>query len=422
MKKGTILSSIILLTFIFQLFSRSTVTFAANNTPPSVGADSAVLMDAETGEILYSKNMDNAYPMASTTKIMTALLTLENTKLDDVVTIDKTAANVDGSKIYLYEGEKIKVKDLLYALFLVSANDSAVALAEHIGGTVDGFVKIMNARAKELGCENTNFVNPNGLYDQNHKTSGKDLALIMRELAKHPEYSQIASTVSYKIASTNKCKLVRPLWNENKLVLKGTSMYYDGIEGGKTGYTIKSLQSYVASASRNGQRLIVALVHSQEKTFWQDTTNLLNYGYNNFKLNKLYSKGDKVQDYKLNNLTIPLLAGENFYYVDKKSSKDIPNITLKSKDISTKSFKAYDNIFTSDIYLNNKQIGKLDLESGVDHLIKNDVVIASKKNTQWELGLSYCILAVLVFLAASITRIKIRKGRKNKNNKIRYLR
>ena len=166
----------------------------AQSNPPAVSADSVVLMDATTGKVLYEKNKNTAYPPASTTKIMTALLVLEKANLEDVVTVSKNAEMADGSKIYLFQGEEVSVKELLYGLILASANDCAVALAEHISGSTEEFAKLMNERAKSLACKSTNFVNPNGLYDANHKTSAYDLALIMQELTKHEEYKEISTT------------------------------------------------------------------------------------------------------------------------------------------------------------------------------------------------------------------------------------
>jgi serine-type D-Ala-D-Ala carboxypeptidase (penicillin-binding protein 5/6) len=248
-----------------------------------VAADSAVLMDAESGRILYSKNMNTAYPPASTTKIMTALLVLENCKLEDLVTIGKKPPNTEGNNICLIEGEQFTVKDLLHALIIESANDCANALAEHISGSVENFALKMNERAKELGCKSTNFTNPSGLYHKYHKSSAKDLALIMMELIKHREFTTIATTMSYSIPSTNKTVRERSIPNRNKLLIKNSGVYYEGCIGGKTGYTIQSKHSYVASAEKAERKLIVALVHDKEKKFYQDTIRLFNFGFSQYK-------------------------------------------------------------------------------------------------------------------------------------------
>lgn len=356
---------------IIMILTNSNIFIHAKETAPNVSADSAVLMDATTGTILYSKNMDDAYPPASTTKIMTALLTLENNKLDDMVTVGKLPpAAVDGSKIGIFEGEEISVKDLLYGMLLLSGNDCAVALAEKTSGSIDSFATLMNKRAKELGCLDTNFVNPSGLYNVNHKTSAKDLALIMQELIKHPEFREISSTFAYKIPPTNKHPDGIYLANENKLINKNSMYYYQGADAGKTGYTVQSQHSYVASATRNGQRLILALVHDKNKKFFEDSKNLFNYGFNNFELVPLYKKDDVVTTLNENNLSIPLLAAEDYYYVKEKSSTEVPKFEVDSTSkLSDKSFVKGEKITEASIEFNKEELPKLTLDSGIDHKI-----------------------------------------------------
>lgn len=385
------------------IFSNITYKAYAKEEPPTVSADSVVLMDATTGEILYSKNPDAAYPPASTTKLMTALLTLEKCKLDDVVTVGKNPPLADGSKIYLFEGEQIKVRDLLYGLLLVSGNDCAEALAEHVSGSLDKFVVEMNKRALELGAKNTNFVNPSGLFNDNHKTSAKDLALIMRELSKNPEYTKIATTSFYKIPPTNKSTAERPLWNENKLIQKSSKLYYEGCEGGKTGYTVQSQHSYVSTATRNGQKLVVALVHDKNKTFFPDAAALFNYGFNNFQLTHLFSKGDLVTTYTNKDISVPLLAASDFYYIQEKGSNNIvPKCTVNNENLTTKFFKAGDVITDANIYLNNKTIGTLKLMSGSNHELKQILQSSPFQNSNFKIEylipIISTVLVALVFL------------------------
>lgn len=367
----------ILLTSLFLLFNIAPVVKAQVNpltvsSPPTVSADSVVLMDATTGKILYEKNKNSAYPPASTTKIMTALLVLEKTNFNDVVTVSKNAEMADGSKIYIFEGEKISVKELLYGLLLASANDCAVALAEHISGSIEEFAVLMNEKAKSLGCENTNFVNPNGLYDVNHKTSAYDLALIMQELTKYTQYKEISTTPSYIMAPTNKCTEKRPLWNGNRLIHKNDKYYYPGCEGGKTGYTIQSKHSYIATANKNGQKLIVALVHDSKKTFFSDSKKLFDYGFDNFELSKYFNKNDVVSDLTLEDGTVlPLLASKDFYIVKAKDSTLTPNIIAEQKNLDLTSIKKGDIISESVITFEDDSY-TLDLSSGVDYAKKNE--------------------------------------------------
>ncbi|MGY0372426.1 serine hydrolase [Clostridium sp. JNZ J1-5] len=415
-----IVNFIIIFVVTFSLFSYKT---EAKSSLSAISADGIVLMDATTGEILYSKNMDTQYPPASTTKIMTALLTLENCKLDDVITVGKNPPNADGSKIYLFQGESIKVKDLLYALMLQSANDAAEALAEHISGSTTEFAKLMNKRAIELGATNTNFVNPHGLYDENHRTTAKDLALILKELAKHKEFKEIATTSMYYIEPTNKSPEKRPLWNKNNLIQKKSKYYYEGSEGGKTGYTVQSKHSYVAIASRNNQKLIAVLLHDTKHTYWTDVRVLFDYGFQNFTLKPLYLKGDPVEKFTIDdNSSIPLLAGEDFYYVAQKNSTELPKVTINNKPLDRKSFSRGENILTATVTYKDKNIGTLNLASSVDHSSKNLLPSLSGKSGNKSMSTVKVALYILITLFIILFLLRLRKKRlmkkRHKRNKI----
>lgn len=410
-----------LLLVILMLISSSNIIIYAKEAAPNVSADSAILMDATTGTILYSKNMDDSYPPASTTKTMTALLTLENSNLDDIVTVGKNPPYVDGSKIGIFEGEEISVRNLLYGMLLLSGNDCAVALAEHISGSTSAFADLMNKKAKELGALDTHFVNPSGLYDENHKTSAKDLALIMKALIKYPEFREISSTFSYKIPPTNKHPEGINLANENKLINKNSMYYYNGADAGKTGYTIQSLHSYVASAERNGQRLIVALVHDKNKTYFQDSRALFDYGFKNFELVPLYKKNELVTTVTEGDLNIPLLAQEDYYYVRDKSINEVPKVEVnKSNILSNKSFSRGDKITDATMKLDNTTLPSLQLDSGIDHKIPtllNEKVFSSKGMNYLFLALKI-ILGIFSFLVLLRIIIKINK-KKKRQSKIR---
>jgi D-alanyl-D-alanine carboxypeptidase len=393
---------------------------AAEN-PPSASADGVVLMDASTGTVLYSKNPDSAYPPASTTKIMTALLTFEKTKLTDQVIVGKNPTFADGSAVGIREGEIFTVKDLLYGLLLESGNDCAEAIAEHISGSKEKFAELMNNRAKELGCTNTNFVNPSGLFNKEHKTSALDLALIMRELIKYPEYKVIATSPFYKIEPTNKCNTVRYTNNKNKLVLSGSSFYKDCI-GGKTGYTIESQHSYVTAAERNGQRLIVTFIHDSKKTYFEDAVDLFNYGYKNFELKRLFAKGDEVYNYPLDeNTSIPLLAYEDFYYVAEKNSSDEPKLSVANKDLKTLSFYRGDKISNALITYKDKNLGSLILASGIDHEINPVTTFAGNGSVylakSFKAFVNILIIIILLFVFLLIIRFINKNRRKRRRLK-----
>lgn len=248
---------------------------------PQIQAEGAALIDAGTGKLLYGKNENAQFYPASITKLMTALLVAENCDLNEVVTFSKTATtNLESGAvtINLVEGDKLTVQDCLYALLLKSANEVANGLAEHMDGSVSAFAARMNARAKELGCQNTNFENPNGLNNADHKTTPYDMALIARAAFSNPTVQKVASTLSYKIAPTSKNPSGKTVTMGHKMFYSTDSRYYPGIIGGKTGYTSKAGNTLVTAAEKNGVRLIAVIMKSSS-THYEDTKALLDYGF-----------------------------------------------------------------------------------------------------------------------------------------------
>lgn len=237
----------------------------------SLSAVSAILIDAKTGECLYEKNADRKMPMASTTKIMTAICTAENINSNVPISVKKEAAGIEGSSIYLTAGEKITIKELMCGMLLNSGNDAATALALEVGGTVDGFASIMNKTAKKIGANSTNFKNPSGLYEEDHYTTARDLAKISAYALENPLIKWIVSSKELKISGGQKAK-VRYLKNHNKLLWQ-----YDGCTGIKTGYTKKCGRCLVSSAKRNGRELIAVTLNAPDD--WRDHTALFDYGF-----------------------------------------------------------------------------------------------------------------------------------------------
>lgn len=256
------------------------------STKPSVTARSAILMDANSGEILYEKNINTKRYPASITKIMTTLVAIENcNSLYDTITYSKHAIDSiepGSSQIYIEPGEKLSVEDSLYAIMLESANEACNGVAEYVAGSIEDFADMMNQKAKELGCKNTHFVNPNGLHDDNHYVTAYDMALITKAALANETFRKIASTVSYTIPVTNKCKSQRPLWMHHKMV-KRTAYVYDGVEGGKTGFTMKARNTLVTWCKRDGLELIAIVLRDDGVEEYTDTIKLFNYGYKNFK-------------------------------------------------------------------------------------------------------------------------------------------
>lgn len=275
--------------------------------PTTINSEGAVLIDADTGQILFSKNPDLQLQPASTTKILTALIIAEDLKLDEVVTIDKDSPFTTGARIYIIEGETFTVEQLLYALLLESANDVAVALAKHHSGTVEQFAKKMNEKAKSLGATHTNFTNPNGLPDAAHLTTAHDMAILGKAFAKQPKLMEIVKTVKYDIPPTNKQPEIRHLFNSNRYLFGTGSKYkipykgqtidikWDAVTGMKTGYTEAAQNCFVVSATQNGRNLISATLKAQGKSQYIDPRTMLEYGFNNFKPFQFATKGQLIK-------------------------------------------------------------------------------------------------------------------------------
>lgn len=246
--------------------------------PLGVSAASAILMDAETGEVLFARNPDDPRPPASTTKILTALVILERGRLSDMVSVSHGAAQVGGHQLRLRAGQRISLEDLLAAILIQSANDAAVAAAEHVGGSLRGFVALMNARAQELGLRDSQFANPHGLDEPGHYTSARDLARLAQVALEDPGFARIVRMPEARLTvwQTGRKGLQHPqariVRSHNKLLGR-----LDGADGVKTGYTGGAGRCLVASASRDGQRLIAVLLNDPHR--WSDAAVLLEYGF-----------------------------------------------------------------------------------------------------------------------------------------------
>ena len=289
--------AVLLCLSVLTVFSSPAVTYATEEagtdtasvhwpTGPQLSAEGAVLIDAETGAVLYEKNATERLYPASTTKLMTALLALENSALGEIVTVSHNAVydiDVDSSRIWVDEGEELSMEDSLYALMLPSANDLAYAIAEHIGGTKEGFADMMNARAQALGCVNTHFMNPHGLDEDNHYTCPLDLALITRPLLKNSSFIKISGSKNHEIPPTNLCSDSRWVLNTH-LMIRGTQPY-DGVIAGKTGHTDLAGANLVTCARRGNMTLIAVIMKAPDDTaLYNETAALLNYGFDNFTM------------------------------------------------------------------------------------------------------------------------------------------
>ena len=286
---------------------------------PLINAIAGIVVDMDTGRVLFEKNAYKRIAMASTTKIMTAILAIEEGNLEDNVTVSKLASNIWGSTINLKAGEQIRLKDLLYGLMLNSGNDAAIAIAEHIGGSLENFLEMMNYKAKLLGARNTSFESPHGLDSREHYTTAFDLATITRYALENPIFSQIVGTKSITISK-------RSLHNTNEMLY-----IYPGADGVKTGYTGQAGRCLVTSATRDGRRYISVVLNSPSRSLRaQSSKKILDYAFNNYKTYTLLEpeviiaelpviKGinTSIQIETVDKIVLPLRADE-FEKIEKK--------------------------------------------------------------------------------------------------------
>ena len=266
------------------LMMEISIRVQAEGTPENLYARSAVLMDADTGRILFGKNDNEVMPMASTTKIMTLLVTLEHADLDEIVEVSARAASMPDVQLHIREGERYRLQDLCYSLMLESHNDSAVAIAEHVGGTVEGFAAMMNQKAKHLGCYHTYFITPNGLDAEDehgkHSTTARDLARIMRCCIKNETFLSITREPSWTFTDMD---------GNRSFTVQNKNAFLQMMEGaltGKTGFTNEAGYCYVGALERGEKRLITVVLACgwpNHKTWkWMDTKALMNYGLEDY--------------------------------------------------------------------------------------------------------------------------------------------
>lgn len=338
--------------FLFLIIFVSGCTSTYAYTIPDTYSSACLLMEEITGKILYSKNANSIMYPASTTKIMTAILTLENCKLSDTAVVSHNAVfSIPSgySTASLVEGEVLTIEQLLNVLLIPSANDAAVVLAEHIAGSVEAFSDMMNSKAVELGCLNTHFVNPNGIHNENHYSTAYDLALIGKYAMQFPTFKEISSKTRYTLPITNAYSKEDRIFNTTNDLIKPnyssspTNYYYKYATGGKTGYTDPAGQCIVATATKDNISLIAVTLHGDftEDNLSQralDCKALFEYGFNNFSMVSIAQKGDVASNMKVPNATkdsssLDLLYSDDIYaFVPNgfDTSSVTPNIKLSS--------------------------------------------------------------------------------------------
>lgn len=298
------ISTVVILVVLFCFILTGAALAAPETSTPAPAlettAESAILMEASSGKVLWSKEADKELPMASVTKIMTLLLAFEaldqgKISYDDRVTASENAWKMGGSQIYLEPGEEMSMKEMLISVAVGSANDASVAVAEHIAGSVDAFVNMMNERAAELGCKHTRFANPTGLPAENHYTSARDMAIILREALKHPEFVKTSSIYRYDLRGGDFV-----LWNTNKLL-----KWYRGVDAGKTGWTNEAKYCLASTAKRDGLRLIAVVLGTPEpRSHFRETIKLFNYGFARYEAVNFARQGDNIKTVKVGKGTL----------------------------------------------------------------------------------------------------------------------
>lgn len=377
-------------------------------TGPSVYADAAIVMEASTGLILYEKDIHDKHYPASITKIMTTLLALENNKLNETVTMSREAewdVDFNSSRIGLVEGEQLSLEDALYGVMLESANEVSYAVGEHVAnGPISEFAKMMTERAKELGCKNTNFVNPHGLHDDNHYTSAYDMALISQAAIKNSEFRKITGARTHTIPATNK-NVARPLANHHRFIRK--TINYDGTIGGKTGGTKEAKTTLVTFAERNGLTLIAVVLHVDTSLHaYEDTAKILDFAFDNYSLYNI-EQTELSSDINFPDLfsTIPFLKKDEKSLIRIADNSNIvlpvsANIADAEKTITLTPLKELshgDNIIGKISYqFGGKYVGFADIlyynsehpvtqevieEKWPDYLISPEAVIANRTST-----------------------------------------
>ena len=415
--------------FIFILFN----TFVIHATePPTTNSKAAIAMEASSGTILYEKNInDKVYP-ASITKILTAILAIENLNLEDNIVASKTALRIpwDSSSAYIKEGEILTVDELLHCLLIYSGNDAANVLAEAVSGNIQDFVKLMNDKAKELGCTGTNFVNAHGYSDDNHYTTALDIAKIFNYCIQNEHFVKIISTKLYIVPETNKTNSKRYLYNTNRLLLTKSEnkhgRYYEYAIGGKTGYTDEAGRTLVTLGKKDDKTIIIAVFKAAmingTDARYTDAINLFNYSFDNFNKRTFSNKDNYTFDYTNynTNLKSKIIVKDDLQIL-LKNDDQIKHITYSLKLDEEKL-----NSMTKESFNSNEDVGDIiftintvsDSYTAVYNLAVSELktlnIIKEPKFT----AIIIIILVLAIIIIAIVAKLskQQKKSTKNKSN------
>jgi serine-type D-Ala-D-Ala carboxypeptidase (penicillin-binding protein 5/6) len=344
--------------FLFLILAAPLAAITASEEEMEITAQAAVLMDRQTNRVLWQKNAYRCLPMASTTKVMTAILALELGNEHDVVKTSLRAANTEGSSIWLEEGEEKTLGELLYGLMLRSGNDAAVAIAEHIDGSVEKFAVRMNEKAKEIGAQNTNFRNPHGLPADNHYSTAYDLALISAYALRNQRFREIISTPEYTISWPGR-EWDRVMLNQNRLLEQ-----YPGGDGVKTGWTKKAGRCFIGSATRDEWQLLVVVLNAPQ--MWEDAASLLDYGFAEYSREKVLYQGQVVKSAEVlkGKTRVDVAVGEDFFYPLQPGERAAVQFRFSLPEKFSAPLSAGCKLGELEMYLNGELLGKVALHAG----------------------------------------------------------
>ncbi|MBR6689169.1 MAG: D-alanyl-D-alanine carboxypeptidase [Clostridia bacterium] len=417
--------------FTFILFNCFTV-FASD--APSTNSKAAIAMEAGSGTILFDKNINTKVYPASITKILTAILALENLKLDQNIVASKTALKIpwDSSTAYIKEGEILTVDELLHCLLIYSGNDAANVLAEAVSGNIQDFVKLMNNKAKELGCTGTNFVNAHGYSDDNHYTTALDIAKIFNYCIKNEHFVKIISTKLYIVPETNKTNSKRYLYNTNRLILKKSeskhARFYEYAIGGKTGFTNEAGKTLVTLGKKDDKTIIIAVFKAGtvdgKDARYTDAIKLFNYSFDNFSKRTFDNKENYSFDYTNYNTNLKSkLVIKDTLELLLKNDDEITDISYTLKldeakldDITKENFKQNEDVGDITFIINtvsNSYTATYDLT--VEELKTLNIIKEPKFTVIIIMVLILLVIIIAIVAKYNITKTKKKKAKQNAN-------
>jgi D-alanyl-D-alanine carboxypeptidase (penicillin-binding protein 5/6) len=349
--RSATLSSLLIVMFVIMTAPYSVETAYAEHQGIPTYAQASALIDVESGRILMQHHGDEKMLIASLTKVMTAIVAIEYGDLSDQVIVGKNAYAKEGSSIYLHLGEKMNLEHMLYGLMLRSGNDAATAIAEHVGGSLEGFAYLMNEKARSIGMTNSNFVNPHGLNAKDHYSTANDMALLTAYALRHPTFKEIVKTKVKKVPNPHE-KWDYTWYNKNKML----SMYENG-DGVKTGYTKLAGRCLISSATKDGQQL--AVVTLNDPNDWADHTRWLNFGFENYALHTIVDKEAPIEGHSL-------VAGKSFVY--PLSTEEVSAVSMKVQLLNpeTAHYRLGER-GTMKFYLHDKPIGSIPVFDAGSH-------------------------------------------------------